>query len=466
MDMFRDSHTPPHWARWTLVAITLAAGWFRLPGLGAEEPWFDEAFSIILAAQDLPELLRRAVADQTNPPGFYLLLWGWTRVGGFDLSWMRLLPALAGIFTVPAVTLAARATGISWSGGLIAATLAAGSPLLFAMSSELRAYAPVALVSALLLAAAAQRRPIITAVLGLLLVMLHYFGALLVAAVALGTIWRDRREIRTAILTGLPSALALAMWLAIVLQTADTERGLGGNASWIQLAGTNRLLSLSGAILATWGTTLGSIAVTITLGATLTLAIRHATRRPDGTSDFSALRLPITAAFAPLAMVVLLELLTGRALWVDRYLIIVLPAWFILLAHAITAPHGRWQATAIATLLTWSSLGGLYAEETRVRKTAWSKVARALSAGAPTTICTNESFVALPLRLQALQLRIPLTVLDLDDCIAANAPSAIVIRPGTEPALARLRNAGASLGTPRDLGTVLPETRRIALRWE
>ncbi len=460
METSRESLTAPSWARWTLVAITLAAGWFRLPGLAAEEPWFDEAFSIILAAQDLPELLRRTVADQTNPPGFYLLLWGWTRLGGFDLAWMRLLPALAGLFTIPATALAARAGGLGWTGAIVAATLAAGSPLLFAMSSELRAYALVGFVSALLLAAASHRRHRTVAALGAVLVMLHYFGALLVAAVALGMIWRDRRDARAAILSGLPATAVLGGWLAMVWRTSGAGRGIGGNAAWIAEAGSARVTSFGSEILTSWGTAPGAWLSLLVVAAALAVALRHA-RRPEQ----APLRLSVAAAVAPLGLVLAAELLTGRALWVNRYLIITLPAWCLLLAHAVTALRGQWMETALAALLTWSALGGLYAERIRVKKTAWSQVARALSAGAPRTICTNEAFIALPLRLQAVQHGIPLTVLDLDECTADRAPTAMVLRPGTEPSLDRLRGSGATLGAPRDLGTVLPETRLVAIRW-
>ena len=451
--------TAPAWARWTLVAITLAAGWSRLPGLAAEEPWFDEAFSIILAAQDLPELWRRTVADQTNPPGFYLLLWGWTRLGGFDLAWMRLLPALAGLLTVPATALAARASGLGWTAALAAATFAAGSPLLFAMSSELRAYALVGLLSALLVAAAAHRRQALVATLGAGLVMLHYFGALLVAAVALGRLWRDRRDGRPAILAGLPAAMLLGGWLLIVRAAAGAGRGIGGNASWIASAGPARFTSFGGELLATWGTRVGAVLGALVLAGALAVALRRA-RGPA-----PELRIALAAAVAPLAMVIAAELVGGRALWINRYLIITVPAWCLLLAQLIDALRGRWRETALAALLTWSALGGIHAERTRVQKTAWSRVARSLTAGAPRTICTNESYVALPLRLQAVQHALPLTVLDLAECTAATRPSAMLLRPGTERSLDRLRAVGAVPGPARDLGTALPETRLVPLRW-
>ena len=67
-----------------VLALTVFAAFGRFPWLTAEDLWFDEVFSVVLASQDLGELLRRAVADQTNPPGFYLLLWGWVRLGSVD----------------------------------------------------------------------------------------------------------------------------------------------------------------------------------------------------------------------------------------------------------------------------------------------------------------------------------------------------------------------------------------------
>lgn len=460
METPREPSAAPAWARSALVAITVAAAWLRFPGLTAEEPWFDEVFSIVLASQELPELWRRAVADQTNPPGFYLLLWGWTRLGGFDLAWMRLLPLLAAVLTVPAMGLAARASGLGWSGAIVAAALAAASPLMFAMSAELRAYAPLALATALTLAAAARRRPVATAVGGMLLVSLHYFGAFVVVAFLLAALREDRRRWRAAVGTALPAGLMLGAWLFVVTRAADAGR-FGGNAAWITPPGARGLFSFGSQAVGTFGTTLGAVIVLTMLVVALVIAVRSARR--GGPHD--RIGDAIVFAVAPLLLVALLAAVTGRELWVARYLIITLPAWWLLLAHAVVRAPGRWREAALAALLTWSSLAGIHADRSRTPRTAWSRVARALTAGGPRTICTNESYVALPLRYQALGSGIPLTVLDLPDCTAGRAPDAMVLRPGTEAALEGLSGTGARTGMPRALGTSLPATLLVPLEW-
>lgn len=473
METPREPSVAPAWARWVLVAITVAAAALRLPGLTAEEPWFDEVFSIVVASQDLPELWRRAVADQTNPPGFYLLLWGWTRLGGFDLGWMRLLPALAGTLTVPAIALAARAMRLSWSGALVAASLAAVSPLLLAMSSELRSYAPLALVTTLTMAAALERRPGLTTVGSVVLVALHYFGAFAVAAIALGSLIADPgadpsprsqhtlgRRLQRAALPGLAAAIALTCWTVIVMRAADGA-SVGGNARWIGSVTLRHLPSFASQVVGTFATLSGAVLVSAALLAALAHALAH---RPFGRSHGGA-GVAIALAVVPLVLVAVATALTGAELWVGRYLIITLPGWWLLLAHATDRAPGKWREAAVAALLTWAALAGILAERARPKKTAWSSIARAITAGGPRVICANESFVALPLRYHALRHAIPLTVLDLAECTAARAPSAIILRPGTEKSLERLAVAGATVGTARDLATRLPETALVPLAW-
>ncbi len=467
----REPSTSPAWARWALVAITVAAAALRLPGLTAEEPWFDEVFSVVLASQELPELWRRAVADQTSPPGFYLLLWGWTRLGGFELSWMRLLPALAGTLMVPAMALAARAARLSWTGALVAASLAAVSPLLLAMSSELRAYAPLALLTTLALALTLTRRDRSAALAGVGLVLLHYFGAFVVAALAAARLldapdapWTHR--LRAAVRLGLPAALVLGAWILLVLAAAGPE-DVGGNAAWIDAFSWHDVPSFASQVVGTFGTTLGAVLVTAVLAWALVSAFAYAVApglaRADGIPG--AVPFAMSLAVLPLLLAAAAGAISGKELWVARYLIVSLPGWWLLLARLVDRAPGASKEMALAAMLTWAGLAGIHAERTRPRKTAWSHVARAIVAGGPRTICTAESFVALPLRYHALRLELPLTVLDLGDCDATHAPAAILLREGTAAALEPVSRAGATLGTPREMGTRLPATWWVPLSW-
>ncbi len=475
----REPDTPPAWARWALVAITVAAAALRLPGLTAEEPWFDEAFSIVLASQDPGELWRRALADQTNPPGFYLLLWGWTRLGGFGLAWMRLLPTLCAVATVPVVAMAARAARRDWTAAVAAAAFAAVSPLLLAMSSELRAYAPVALAMALVLLAAAHGRRALTAVGLVAVVMLHYFGAFAAFAVAAGLLRASRGlmgdRLRTAVLTVLPAAIALGAWLLAVV-AAGGNRPFAANAEWIRPRYLQDLVSFASQVVGTFGTPLGGLAVLALLLVALGVALRETLPGPrdplaadpeavPGARLGAPLRLVVVSAYLPLLLVPFAGTLTGRPLWVARYLIITLPAWWILLGSLVARAPQRWRTAVLVGSLGWAVLTGVLAEAARPRRTRWSAIARAMTAGGPRAICVNEDYVALPLRYQAVTQQLPLTVLDLGACRPERGPDAILIRPGTERALEGLRREGVRIGLARDLGTTLPETALHALEW-
>ncbi|MEK0430454.1 MAG: hypothetical protein RL139_258 [Gemmatimonadota bacterium] len=456
METPRGLETPSTGARWGLFALTLAAALLRLHGLAAEEPWFDEVFSIVASSQDLPTLWRSALADQTNPPGFYLLLWGWIHLGGFDLAWMRLLPALASIVAVPAVGLATFRLGRGAGPALVAAALAAVSPLMLAMAHELRTYAMLALVTTLTLAAVVRGHRVATAAGYLALVALHYFGAFVVAALALGEILRDPRRWRAAVATALPSALLLGGWLALVAQSAVGR--VGGNAAWIPPFQPHDLVTLAAQVVGTFGTAPGAALVSAALLAALGIGLVAARRDPP-------LRPVVTLAVLPLLLVGVTATLLDRPLWVARYLIIVLPAWWMLLAIALGRWSGRAGRVGTLAMLAWATLAGLHAERVRPRKTAWSAVARALTTAGPRTLCATEFYVTLPLRYQALEHGIPLTLLDLDACTAARRPDGVLLRPGTETMLRVLAARGATIGPATDLHTMFPETRLAPIAW-
>lgn len=455
METPRGLDAPPASARWGLLALTVAAALVRLHGLAAEEPWFDEVFSIVASSQDLATLWRSAVADQTNPPGFYLLLWGWIQLGGLDLAWLRLLPALASTVTVPAVALAARALGLGVGAALTAAALAAASPLMLAMAHEVRTYALLALATTLTLSAVLRGHRAATVLGYLALVALHYFGALVVAALALGEVTRDPQRWRPAIAPALPAAAALATWIGLTVHAATGP--VGQNASWIPAFHLTGLIDLASQVVGTFATAPGTALVCSALLAALGFALMGSRRQP-------ALRPVLTLAVLPLLLVALADLLT-QSLWVERYLIIVLPAWWLLLVAATARWRGLRAHLILLALVSWAIPAGLYGEWARPRKTAWSTIARALASPSPRGLCTNEFYVALPLRYQAVQHAIPLTILDLEGCTATGHPDGIILRPGTEATLRDLAARGAIIGTPRDLHTRSPETQFVPLDW-
>jgi uncharacterized membrane protein len=463
-----------------LALITVLAALQRFPARALEGLWFDEVFTVVLAAQDLPGLIERALADQTNPPGFYLLAWLWTRFGGFDLEWMRTFPALAGTLVVPAVALLARQLGVSWRGALLAAVLANASPLLLAMSLELRAYAPLALLAAVssVLALRQAARPHETvrsaaplALTQVALVALHYFGALVVIGQCAALLWTDRRRVLRAVLTALPAAVLALAWVAMVLSGAQGE-AVGNNASWIVTPDFARLRGFAPSVLGTLGFSAGATWSTTLLVAAILVAAWRARSAAsatdssaDNTTEGTRARWLLALGVLPLVLVFVASSLGPRSLWVPRYLIVVLPALCVLLADLTALPTRRARIAATTALGVWALLAGTHDAAARPPKPDWARIVRSLAGTRPATVCANESYVALPLRYHAVREAVPLTVLEFPDCAAQRLGDWVILRPETVPSLQTLIQAKGVVGAGRSLTEARPAVDIRRLRW-
>lgn len=132
-----------------MVVIVLLAFGLRAYRLGADSLWYDETVSVHLANESIPALVGHTARD-IHPPGYYLLLHGWSRLAGssefsaafFSLSFGVLLVILA-------YRLAVRAFGPGV--GLLAALLVAISPYNLWYSQEVRMYTLGAALGLLLL---------------------------------------------------------------------------------------------------------------------------------------------------------------------------------------------------------------------------------------------------------------------------------------------------------------------------
>jgi mannosyltransferase len=164
-----------------LGALILLAALVRFATLRTQSIWFDEAATWQLVRLPFGDLLHHVARQESSPPLFYVLEWGWTHVFGTRAGGLRSLPALAGTLTVPvAYALGARIAARRVAGpapdeaalagqrtgrepgsaagrrersapqraGLATAALVAVNPLLVWFSQEARSYALVVLLSA------------------------------------------------------------------------------------------------------------------------------------------------------------------------------------------------------------------------------------------------------------------------------------------------------------------------------
>lgn len=127
--------------------LVLWAIWRLFAGLSVSSFWQDEIFSMRLAEQPtFTAMLARAVQD-THPPTFYSLLWGWVRMAGFDEPSARLLSVAFSLGLIAAVLVLPR-PGTRLLPRLLVAALVASSPFWGEHAAEVRSYATVSFVLA------------------------------------------------------------------------------------------------------------------------------------------------------------------------------------------------------------------------------------------------------------------------------------------------------------------------------
>ncbi|MCI0711279.1 MAG: glycosyltransferase family 39 protein [Chloroflexi bacterium] len=133
--------------RWLPVIILLFAIFTRLHDIDKQSLWHDEGNSLRLAERSVNDLIE-ATSRDIHPPGYYLLLKGWTEFAGISEFALRLLSAFWGILSV-AGTIALGKRLFSLEVGLLAAALIAVNPFAVYYGQEARMYTQLAALSVL-----------------------------------------------------------------------------------------------------------------------------------------------------------------------------------------------------------------------------------------------------------------------------------------------------------------------------
>ncbi len=130
----------------TLLAILLLAAFLRFYRLDAQSFWNDEGNSARLAERSLDLIIEGAAGD-IHPPGYYIILHCWRALFGQSEFALRSLSVVAGLTLIVLTYLWSRAL-FGESTGLIAAFLSAISPFAIYYSQEARMYALLAALAA------------------------------------------------------------------------------------------------------------------------------------------------------------------------------------------------------------------------------------------------------------------------------------------------------------------------------
>jgi mannosyltransferase len=216
-----------------LTLLTAVAGAARFVGLGRQSFWVDEAVTHRLVEKSFPSMLGAVVHGESTPPLYYMLAWCWSKVFGSGELALRSLSALVGTVTV-LVAFAVAKELVCRRTGFMVAGLAAVSPLLVWYSQEARAYALLALLSALslLLFTRAREEPSARnlgwwACTSALALLAHYFAVFLVAGEAALLLSRHRRRATV-------NATAAVAGVGLALLPLAVYQAKYGSSVWIR----------------------------------------------------------------------------------------------------------------------------------------------------------------------------------------------------------------------------------------
>ena len=134
-------------SRHALALIIALAALVRFATLGVPSYWLDEYLTVVRIRHGFVDMFK-AAGEGVTPPLYLIMAWGWQKVFGTGEIALRSLSALLGTATIPVVYAATRALA-SRRAGLMAAALAATSPLLILYSQEVRTYPLLVFLSAL-----------------------------------------------------------------------------------------------------------------------------------------------------------------------------------------------------------------------------------------------------------------------------------------------------------------------------
>ena len=347
---------------WAVLALTVLATLLRALTIG-QTTWGDELFLYeIVHDRSLGEAMEIVRDTESTPALYFVVAWAAAHIGGDDFLWIRIPALLFSVATVPVIyALGLRTVGRT--AALIAAALFAITPFDMFYGTEGRAYAAVALFSALstlslvMLVQTERRRWAVVLGLAVAGAAYSHYLAFFVLAAQLAfalVIFRDRWR---PVLAAYAGALVLYVpWIPAALhQFQDNTSD--------RLSFTAGLREGLETVLRLWFghpfTGLGNIPgrasmVVIALGLAVAAAFALAKAlshrvRPTRTVSLLAVLVVVT----PIAAV--LYELTDSSVFGSRYFSASIPAGTLLIGAVLAAP----RRAAVAAACTAAVIGGV-----------------------------------------------------------------------------------------------------------
>lgn len=321
-----------------MMALLLVGFGLRLHGLGFQSFWTDEAFSWLVGLLPLDQGLNWILADFVHPPLYYLVLRSVMRVGQSEFV-LRLPSAMAGTIAIPLMY----KLGVEMAGplekrrsaGLLAAALLTVNPFQIWFSQEARQYQLVLLLAIptmyffqrVVAGKSGWRGFVFVSALAYITHYYTLFLALIQFFYILARFRQLHRFFRRWYLAQVLAALPLVLWAIALFSQENQSAGI----AWIpKPALIAPLLTMwNFALLYTKEWTCLELTALLVFAAALALSLRIRQKR-----GFLILWLLL-----PPTTILSISWLTGRNFYVDRFFIVGLPAFILLLARGALVPR-------------------------------------------------------------------------------------------------------------------------------
>ena len=206
-----------------LLLLTIAGAFLRLFQLGAASLWLDEASTLTYARLSLTQIWGSlSSGTEFHPPLFYALEHFMLALGESEAV-LRLIPAIAGILTIPVFYLLGSEI-LDRNTGILAAALLAFCPFHIFYSQEARDYALMLLFLSLallfflrLLRSWGRRDALLFGVFAALAFWGHFYAFVPILGLFLFAIAAKGREMVKEIRTAIPLALSLLVFIVLTL---------------------------------------------------------------------------------------------------------------------------------------------------------------------------------------------------------------------------------------------------------
>jgi len=354
-----------------LGGVTLAGLVLRLYCLGAKNLWLDEMWSVVVARMPLYSVLWSARTQDPNAALYNICLHFWMWLGQSEAA-VRAFSLVCGVALIPVMYLLGSQL-FQRSVGLLASALTSVNLFHIQYSQEARAYSLVVLLvglSSLFFVRYVEKGALWSWVgyvlASVLAVYAHIFAILVLAAHVASLVFLRRRNvpwkglISAAVATGLGilplgmlvfertrSPFVVFKWIPqpTVRRVYDLFYSLAGNANYYGIEIRHNIANKA----------LFAIYCVVCL-VTLSLAIRSwLSAKPSAETWRQGLL--FVWLFLPIAVVLGFSILV-QSWFINRYLLICLPALVLIAAQGVGALRPSWLAvTAFATILITSFAG-------------------------------------------------------------------------------------------------------------